>query len=488
MLGVSGLRGITGQSLTPDIAARFAAAFGAWLADRAGPEPLVCMARDGRAGGEEIAHAAIRGLTHAGCRTLYLDIAMTPTLGTAIDRAGAGGGIAITASHNPQKWNGLKCLVRSPLAASEPDACAPPAADAQAIIARFHATPPIPPPDAAPAIDRCEDAPEAHAARVRRALWGERRPILPRTHILLDHVNGSGFRGGLALLDRELGLEVTTDEPDLSGIFPHPPEPTRENLRQLAQAVRLNRADIGFAQDPDADRLAIIDEQGRYIGEEYTLALAAESLLSLPLAAGRGGGAGVPPAADCASDRPLLITNLSTSRMLDDIAARHGATVLRTPVGEANVAEAMKRQRAAGRTVLLGGEGNGGVIWPSVTYVRDSLSAMALILALLARTGKKVSQLAAALPAYAIEKRKVDLAKKEDAQPAIARLAAAYKQHRLDLQDGIRIDLAHGPLAGKAWFHVRASNTEPIMRLIAEAPTRDAASRILDEAAQTALP
>jgi phosphomannomutase len=276
---------------------------------------------------------------------------------------------------------------------------------------------------------------------------------------------------------------------DDGGVFPHAPEPTKENLQGLCAAMAKLNADVGFAQDPDADRLAIVDERGEYIGEEYTLALAAESLLSAP---GRGRPRG----------GPVLVANLSTSRMIDDIAAAHGARVVRTPVGEANVVEAMKREKAAGHDVVLGGEGNGGVIWPRVTYVRDSLSAMALVLALMARTGKKVSELVASIPAYAIEKRKVDLARKEDAKPAIDKLAAAYGRggagpmpaggnransetgHRtsgtIDLQDGIRIDWPDR----RAWLHVRASNTEPIMRLIAESPSAADSRAILDEAAR----
>jgi phosphomannomutase len=158
--------------------------------------------------------------------------------------------------------------------------------------------------------------------------------------------------------------------------------------------------------------------------------------------------------------------------------------VVRTAVGEANVVEAMKREAAAGREVVVGGEGNGGVIWPRVTYVRDSLSAMALVLSLMARRKQKLSEIVASMPAYAIEKRKVDLARKEDAKPAVEKIAAAYAGHRVDLQDGVRVDFSSGALAGKAWLHIRASNTEPIMRLIAEAPTAEAARGVVDEAAR----
>jgi len=272
-----------------------------------------------------------------------------------------------------------------------------------------------------------------------------------------------------------LGCEVEVSGEYEDGVFTHTPEPTRENLTGLCALVKKHRAAIGFAQDPDADRLAIVDERGEYIGEEYTLVLAAEALLS-ETAKHRDSETGKK------KRERVLVTNLSTSRMIDDVAARHGARVIRTAVGEANVVEAMKREAAAGRDVVVGGEGNGGVIWPRVTYVRDSLSAMGLVLGLMARRGQKLSEIVASMPSYAIEKRKVELARKEDARPAVEKISKAYAGHGIDLQDGVRVDFAHGPLAGKAWLHVRASNTEPIMRLIAEAPTAGEARGILEEA------
>jgi phosphomannomutase len=185
----------------------------------------------------------------------------------------------------------------------------------------------------------------------------------------------------------------------------------------------------------------------------------------------------------------VLITNLSTSRMLDDLGARYSARVVRTAVGEAHVVEAMKREAAAGAAVVCGGEGNGGVIWPRVAYVRDSLSAMALVLWLMSpacghERPRTVSELVDSLPRYAMEKRKVTLARREDAAPTLERIAAAYASHRVDRRDGVRVDFTSGPRAGKAWLHVRASNTEPIMRLIAEAPTPAEAAAVLDEAAK----
>ncbi len=474
MVGVSGLRGIVGKSLTPEVATRFAAAFGGWLGDRATPghRPKVVIGRDGRAGGQAIHDAAIAGLMNAGCLVVDLGVAMTPTVGVMTDREDATGGMVVTASHNPQEWNGLKCLVRE--GDDTVAACAPNATSAAEIIARFRG--PEIPPRGGGSVTRESDPAATHIARV----WEQVETLIGppiaagiRARVAIDSVNASGAPGAAELL-RLLGCMDTVHIGNAdSGMFPHPPEPLRENLGTLCSVVRQQKATIGFAQDPDADRLAIVDERGDYIGEEYTLVLAAEAILGSHKdmkAPGR--------------PRPVLVTNLSTSRMIDDVAARHGARVVRTAVGEANVVDAMKQEEAAGAYIALGGEGNGGVILPTVTYVRDSLSAMALVLVLLARTGKTVSGLVASMPRYAIEKRKVDLARKEDAAPAVQKIAAHWKAHRVDLQDGVRIDFATGPLAGKAWIHVRASNTEPIMRLIAEAPEPGQAKAILDEAAR----
>jgi phosphomannomutase len=274
-----------------------------------------------------------------------------------------------------------------------------------------------------------------------------------RLHVVLDSVNASGCEGGRMMLDA-LGCGVTHIFGEMTGIFGHTPEPTAENLADLARAVRdTPGAACGFAQDPDADRLAIVDETGRYIGEEYTLVLAALRMLEL-----RG---------------PFtLAANLSTSRMIDDIAARFpGATVLRTAVGEANVVSALKPSKG-----LLGGEGNGGVIMPEVCWVRDSLSAMALVLDLLASRTEPLSRIVDGLPRYAIEKTKVDLAA-IGGLPAVAgaltRLKAAFAHERVSDVDGVRIDFADG------WVHLRASNTEPIARIIAEAPTRERARELI---------
>ncbi|HYE03204.1 MAG TPA: hypothetical protein VD963_08205, partial [Phycisphaerales bacterium] len=283
---------------------------------------------------------------------------------------------------------------------------------------------------------------------------------------LVDSVNASG-REGARLLMGALGVPLRHVGDRDTGRFGRPPEPTAENLAGLSAVAAEAGVAVGFAQDPDGDRLAVLDEAGRYIGEEYTLALAAESVLGAMGEAARGA---------------VVVANLSTSRMVEDVAWRHGAVVARAPVGEANVVAEMRAQARAGRRVVLGGEGNGGVIWPEVVLVRDSLGAMALVLALLARTGRTVSELAAGVPRYAIVKRKVELRERAGVAGALARVSAALAGEGavVDQRDGVWV----GRAAERWWVHVRASNTEPIMRLIAEAPTEATARGLLDRAGE----
>ena len=447
MLSVSGARGIVGRTMTPVVAATFAGAFGSHIRTLVqGRRPRLVVARDGRFGGESLARAVQGALASVGCDVVDIGVAMTPTVGLMIKALGADGGMAVTASHNPIEWNGLKCL--------DGDGLAPPKPVADAIIARFKAADiAFARPLEIGAITTDSSAAARHVARVLEATGAGDRVRARRLHVVLDSVNASGCEGGRMMLDA-LGCGVTHIFGEMTGIFGHTPEPTAENLADLARAVRdTPGAACGFAQDPDADRLAIVDETGRYIGEEYTLVLAALRMLEL-----RG---------------PFtLAANLSTSRMIDDIAARFpGAAVLRTAVGEANVVSALKPSKG-----LLGGEGNGGVIMPEVCWVRDSLSAMALVLDLLASRTEPLSRIVDGLPRYAIEKTKVDLAA-IGGLPAVAgaltRLKAAFAHERVSDVDGVRIDFADG------WVHLRASNTEPIARIIAEAPTRERARELI---------
>jgi phosphomannomutase len=261
-----------------------------------------------------------------------------------------------------------------------------------------------------------------------------------RYKVVLDSVCGAGSVPTSMLLHR-LGCQLVHLHGTPTGIFPHTPEPTAESLTELAGEVKRQRAHVGFAQDPDADRLAIVDENGTYIGEEYTLALCTQHVLSR-----RPGG--------------VVAANLSTSRMVDDIAAKFGGRVVRTPVGEANVVQGMLANSA-----VIGGEGNGGVIDPRIVPGRDSITSIALVLQLMAATGKSVSQLVADIPRYEILKTKFEC-RREDAERAVAAVRKAFSAEKVDTQDGVRIDW------DQSWVHARASNTEPIMRIIAEAPTR----------------
>lgn len=474
MLGVSGMRGITGRSLSPEVALRYAAAFGTFLKHRTDSSTSVMIGRDGREGGEAIYQAAVAGLLGSGCSVTRLGVASTPTIGFAAMQD-VGGAVIVTASHNPQEWNGLKLLIAGTAGNGETEfdfACAPPADLAHQIIEQYQAGPEWVDASCFTSLQDESDAATQHWVNVSILVLHQMPDEVFQQHdregtiglrCVLDAVNSSGALVGVPFLDYLADVIPLNCSP--SGVFPHTPEPTRENLSGkggLCTVVPGVEADVGFAQDPDADRLAIVDETGRYIGEEYTLVLSALALLE---------------AEEDTSDA-ILVTNLSTSRMIDDLAERFGARVERTPVGEAHVVGKMLELLADEKNVVLGGEGNGGVIWPEVSFVRDSIVAMGLTLALMARHDKPLSQIVDSLPSYAIVKRKQDIPSKDAAKPAIDAVAKAFEgRGRIDLQDGVRVDLDDQ----KAWLSLRASNTEPIVRLIAEAPDEAAANALLDE-------
>jgi phosphomannomutase len=425
------MRGTIGGSLTPSVVANMALAFAAWLKvsrPHTPGKPLrVVFGRDSRPSGPWVRDAAIAALTASGIEVTDLDIVTTPGVAMMVKHLSADGGMVATASHNPIEWNGLKCLTA--------DGVAPPIADAEAIAKNFH--------DGVHSLASVHDLipvrrnTETHSLHVKRVL--EHVDVLGissrRYKVVLDSVNGAGCVATATLLSK-LGCRIVHLNGTPDGRFAHEPEPTAKNLTQLADEVKRQSADVGFAQDPDADRLAIVDEHGRYIGEEYSLALCAKWLLSR---------------------RPgIAVTNLSTSRMLDDVAAAHNSRVIRTPVGEAHVSAAMRRENA-----VVGGEGNGGVIDSRIVPCRDSLVGMAYVLQLMAATGKTLSALVAEIPRYEMIKDKFPCPR-ESANRAVAALKEHFKTEKVDLQDGIRIDWPD------AWVHARASNTEPIMRIIAE--------------------
>ena len=436
MLGVSGLRGTVGGTLTPPVVMRLAAAFAVWLKETQTPKRdrrfRVVFGRDSRPSGGWVSAAAISALAASGIEVIDLDIVTTPGVAMMVQRLEADAALIATASHNPIQWNGLKYL--------NAEAVALPPAEAGRLSQMFE--------DARADYVRVEQNippaknSETHALHVKRVL--DRLDVngisTQRFKVVLDSVNGAGCVATATMLNK-LGCQLVHLNATPNGLFPHEPEPTEKNLTQLAAEVKRQHAACGFAQDPDADRLAIVDENGVYIGEEYTLALCAYWIMSKK--------AGI-----------TAVTNLSTSRMLDDLAARFTGRVVRTPVGEANVVQAMQREGS-----IIGGEGNGGVIDPRIVPGRDSLVGMAYVLSLMASGGKTISQLVEELPRYEIVKTKFEC-RREDANRAVEALKKTFANEKVDTQDGVRIDW------DRAWVHARPSNTEPIMRIIAEAPDR----------------
>ncbi len=434
---VSGLRGIVGSGLDPASTVEFAAAY----ASGCGPGPIV-VGHDGRVSAPVFVHAVLAGVTATGRDVLLAGPTATPTIGRLVRDRGASGGIQISASHNPPEYNGLKFFQPEGMVVS-PD-------EGRAVLVRlgrreFGWAPwsvlgkvhTLHNPDHEH-LDAILEIVDVDAIRARR--FG----------VVLDACHGSGSRLGQTLL-QALGCRATIVGGDPDGHYDHPPEPTAENLRVMANRVPNESADVGFAQDPDADRLAIVDEKGRYIGEELTLALAVRHRLQ--------------------HTRGPIVMNLSTSRVSEDLANEHGCPVHRTPVGEIHVVERMREEGA-----ILGGEGNGGVIDPRVGFVRDSFLGMALVLDLMAETGEPLSRLVDEFPRYAMVKRRHTLPL--DAPPIetlFDAIADAYPDARNDRLDGLRLDWP-----GR-WAHVRASNTEPIVRVIVEAGTHGDAEEIAEQ-------
>ncbi len=444
MLSVSGMRGLVGKSITPEVVTRYAAAFGHWLkGSRGADRPAVVLGRDSRPSGEMYEHAAAAGLAAVGCRVIRVGVLSTPGVAVMEQHLRADGGMVITASHNPAPWNGLKPLRH--------DGVAPPPQDAETIIRAFHdgSAMQVGVEDLRP-MDHDTSGVRVHVDAVLALVDVD---LIRKAGLsaVVDSVHGAGGAEAAALLEA-LGVRLTHLYAAPTGDFPHTPEPTRDNLTELCDRVAAAGAHVGFAQDPDADRLAVVDELGRYIGEEYTLALCAMHKL-------RKGD--------------VAVANLSTSRMLDDIAAAAGATVVRTPVGEANVAAGMREHGAE-----LGGEGNGGIIWRPVSQVRDSLVGMAFVLEMLATRGVDLSEVVASTRAYAIVKDKLDIAAIDGGPGAVlSRVAERYKVERVDVQDGVRVDFR----GADRWVHVRPSNTEPIVRIIAEAGERADAEALVED-------
>lgn len=440
MISVSGIRGRVGFGLSPEVVARYAAAFGAW-ALRQGHGRAVVLGRDSRVTGPLFHQVARAALESVGADVIDLGITTTPTLQMAVEHHHAAGGLGITASHNPIEWNALKFIGHDGLFLS--------AAANQAMRALIDDIPYVTYDKLGvtrfdgEAVARHLDAilalPMIDGDAIRRR----------RFRVAYDACRGAGGIVIPRLLEL-LGCEVTSIELEPDGRFPRPPEPVAENLGPLGALVKSSGAEIGFATDPDVDRLSLVDEHGRAIGEDYTLALASRVVLR--------------------HRRGVLVTNLSTSLVVDDQAAEYGAVVLRAPVGEVNVAMAMRDAGA-----VVGGEGNGGVILPELHLGRDAPLGVALVLQMLVEAGAPLSAVLARYPTYVIIKDKLDRPP-APLDAVYAALREAFPDAAADTKDGLRLGWP-----GR-WVHIRPSGTEPIVRVIAEASTAAEARALIDRA------
>lgn len=435
ILSISGLRGIVGDGLDPEYVTRFSAALGSMLGGG-----TIVLSRDGRSTGEMLRHAVLAGLLGTGCRVVDLGIASTPTCGVMVTALGAAGGLQLTASHNPIEWNGLKPF--SPRGSVFDKQLG------ERMLAVLESGPVYQRWNGLGSLELATAESSEHLNRVYK-LVDVAAIKAKRFKVVLDCNRGSGSILGPKML-RDLGCEVTVmgDVPD--GQFEHPAEPLKENLTSLMAAVLANGADVGFAQDPDADRLAIVDNTGRYIGEELTLGLCVDHVLS--------------------RKKGPVVVNGSTSRVTADLAQKHSCQFHRSHVGEANVVSKMLEVKA-----LIGGEGNGGVIEPQVGFVRDSFVSMAYVLDGLVSRKTPLSAWVDTLPQYTIVKDKLHCPR-ERVDQACAALMKAYGSATATEGDGLRLDWPD------RWVQVRASNTEPIIRVIAEAPNSEIAKSLCAEA------
>ncbi|MFA6617812.1 MAG: phosphoglucosamine mutase [Candidatus Neomarinimicrobiota bacterium] len=441
---ISGIRATIGDSMTPKEVVEYASAYGKWV-----NKGTIILGRDSRVSGMVIAKIFASTLQWLGLNVIDIGIVPTPSVQLLTEKLNAQGGIAITASHNPSPWNGIKFIDKTGLFLDaeqvktvltykkEADFSFKGSGDFGTYEVR-------------------DDAIDLHVKNVLNIPALDVKKIRSRKFkVVIDAVNGAGSLAVPAML-KALGCEVVELNCIPDGYFPHPPEPLPENLLDLLEAVKSHKADLGLAVDPDADRLAVVDEKGNYLSEEYTLVMAMETVLS-----------------QCKKSEPKVVTNLSTTMAVDNIAEKYGAKCFRTAIGEINVAKKMKEVDA-----LIGGEGNGGIISPSSHFGRDSLVASAMVLNFLASDDRPLSVKYAELPQYKMSKKKIEIGK-SDPDKILHELKKKYAHETCNTLDGLNIKWSD------RWVHMRKSNTEPIMRVYSEAPTAEEANelskRFMDE-------
>ena len=442
---ISGIRGTVGgtagEGLSPVDIVKFTAAYAFWLKKYRGRERCrVVVGRDARVSGEMVSRIVIGTLMGCGCDVVNIGMASTPTTEVAVTMEGADGGIILTASHNPRQWNALKLLNERGEFLNK--------AEGEALLVMAEKGDFVyPDVDGIGALSERDDYTRKHIDMVIGLDLVDVEAIRRADFkVAVDCVNSVG---GIAIPELLKALGVTRIEclnctPD--GNFAHNPEPLPEHLGDIANLIRESRADVGFVVDPDVDRLAVVCETGEMFGEEYTLVSVADYVLS------RTPG--------------NTVSNLSSTRALADVTRMHGGEYSAAAVGEVNVVEKMKAVGA-----VIGGEGNGGVIYPAAHYGRDALVGIALFLTNLAKSGKKVSELRAGYPDYHISKNKIQLTPEIDVDGVLCVIKGCYRQFKINDIDGVRIDFPQG------WVHLRKSNTEPIIRIYSEAPTREQADK-----------
>ena len=440
---ISGIRGTiggtAGTNLTPLDAVKFAAGYGAWLKEQH-KHCKVVIGRDARPSGQMIENLVISTLQGLGIDVINAGLSTTPTVEMLVPRFNASGGIILTASHNPKEWNALKLLNEKGEFVSGEDGAAilRLAEDADLAFAEV---------DDLGQITPCDDGMEWHIEQVLSLPSIDARAVRSKGfHVAIDAVHSSGSVAIPLLLDA-MGVTYENLYPEPTGQFPHNPEPLEKHLGAIIETVKSGSFTMGIVVDPDVDRLAFIDEKGAMFGEEYTLVLVADYLLSLQTGA--------------------VVSNMSSSKALRDLAEAKGGSYTASAVGEVNVVNEMKRTKA-----VLGGEGNGGIILPELHYGRDALVGIALALTHLAKSGKTMSELRAGYPEYYMAKQKIELVSGLDVDGILAEIAARYSNEEVSTIDGVKITWSD------RWVHLRKSNTEPIVRIYTEAPSTTEATEL----------
>lgn len=439
MISVSGIRGIFGTHLTPENLVTFTAAYGTWLGGG-----TVVVGRDSRVTGQICEDIVCATLQSTGCDVIKVGIATTPTVAMGVLRHKAAGGIILTASHNPAQWNALKLLnSKSEFLDSEQGKAVLDIAEKGDFSYKMY--------DAIGTLTTDESLDEYHINEILKLPYIDANLIKNQGFkVAVDAVNGAGSYSLPALLEK-LGVEVHKIHCTPNGLFPHNPEPLPENLTEICEFVKATGCDLGIVTDPDGDRLALVDENGKLFGEEYTQVMAFDLLLS--------------------KSKGDIATNLSSSRASDDIAKKYGQVCHRSAVGEINVVKVMQEKNA-----IIGGEGNGGVINPDLHPGRDALVGTAMALQLLAERNTKVSDYRDTLPHYEMSKQKLELTTLGvEADELLDKVAKAFKDRQPNRVDGVKIDFDEG------WVHFRKSNTEPIVRVYSEADSKEKAGELAEK-------